>query len=142
MTKKTEMKTVQLTSLKLLGGVAPVFDMPVKIYRIDGTQVEVVFKVKGMKRTDWAALRDAQIESMVAAAEKAVADDGKTTLVDRVTREVDHAVEIILKAATGWSLEEDFNAANLKAMEDLIPGALQETLAKIDIGLFQGRLGN
>ena len=32
-----EIKTVALTSLKSLGGMAPVFDLPVKIDRIDGT---------------------------------------------------------------------------------------------------------
>ena len=137
-----EIKTVALTSLKSLGGMAPVFDLPVKIDRIDGTKAEIIFKVNGMKRTDWAALRDAQIESMVAAAEEAAVSEEKFTLVDRVTREVKNAVQIISQAATGWSLEEEFNAENLEAMEDLIPGALQYSLAAIDLALFQGRVGN
>ena len=137
-----EMKTVALTSLKSLGGIATVFDLPVKIDRIDGTKAEIIFNVSGMKRTDWAALRDAQIESMVAAATEAADSEEKFSLVDRVTREVKNAVQIISQAATGWSLEEEFNAENLEAMEDLIPGALQSSLAAIDLALFQGRLGN
>lgn len=141
MTKK-EMKTVQLTSLKSLGGVAPVFDMPVKVERVDGTVAEIVFNVKGMKRTDWAALRDAQIEGLVAAAESESEGEERATLVGRVQRDVKNAVEIISQAATGWSLEEEFCTENLEAMEDLIPGALQTTLAAIDIALFQGRVGN
>ena len=137
-----EIKTVSLTSLKSLGGAAPVFDLPVKIERVDGTKAEITFKVKGMKRTDWAALRDAQIESMFAAATEAANSDEKFTLVDRVTREVKNAVQIISQAATGWSLDEEFSAENLEAMEDMIPGALQTTLSAIDIALFQGRVGN
>lgn len=137
-----EIKTVSLTSLKSLGGMAPVFDLPVKIDRIDGTKAEIIFKVKGMKRTDWAALRDAQIESMVAAATEAADSEEKFSLVDRVTREVKNAVQIIPQAATGWSLEEEFNAENLEAMEDMMPGALQASLAAIDLAMFQGRVGN
>ena len=137
-----EIKTVALTSLKSLGGMAPVFDLPVKIDRIDGTKAEIIFNVSGMKRTDWAALRDAQIESMVAAAEEAAVSEEKFTLVDSVTRQVKNAIHIISQPATRWSLEKELNAENLEAMEDLIPGALQASLAAIDLALFQGRVGN
>lgn len=137
-----EIKTVTLTSLKSLGGIAPVFDMPVKISRIDGTKAVIVCKIKGMKRTEWAALRDAQIANMVAAAESATDSEERATLVGRVQRDVKNAAEIISQAATGWYLEEEFCPENLEAMEDLLPGALEATLASIDVALFQGRLGN
>lgn len=141
MSKKAE-KTVALTSLKSLGGAIPEFTMPVKVPRVDGTLADLSFTVKGLRRTEWAAARDAYIETLRSKEEAKGEDQEKFSFVDFVTKNIEDAAALVTKAAVGWNLEDDFSTENLLAMEDMMPGSLAITLQSIDQALFHGRVGN
>lgn len=137
-----EQKTVALTSLKSLGGAIPEFTMPVKVPRVDGTLADLSFTVKGLRRTEWAAARDAYIETLRSKEEAKGEDQEKFSFVDFVTKNIEEAAALVTKAAVGWNLEDDFSTENLLAMEDMMPGSLAITLQSIDQALFHGRVGN
>lgn len=137
-----EQKTVALTSLKSLGGAIPEFTMPVKVPRVDGTLADLSFTVKGLRRTEWAAARDAYIETLRSKEEAKGEDQEKFSFVDFVTKNIEEAAALVTKAAVGWNLEDDFGTENLLAMEDMMPGSLAITLQSIDQALFHGRVGN
>lgn len=140
---KTKEKTVALTSLKLLGGAIPEFDMPVKVPRVDGSHVELTFKVKGLRRTEWAQARDAYIEALHAKnVESTEQATEKFSFVSHVTKDIRDAAVLAAKAVVSWDLEDEFSTDNLLAMEDLMPGALSILLQGIDTALFNGRVGN
>lgn len=49
---------------------------------------------------------------------------------------------VVMAFATGWDLEDDFNADNLQAMEDEFGGSLGAVLMAYNVAIYQGRLGN
>lgn len=117
----------------------PEFKVCAKVPRIDGTVAEINVTVPAMRKSAWAKLRD---EHMAVAREKVVNDAEEFTFERMVSAGAADAANLIAKVATGWDLEDEFNAENLTELEDILPGALTEILGRIDAGLFQGRLGN
>ena len=54
-------KTVPVATIKSMAGNVPEFPMPVKIKHLNGTETTVEFMAKAMRKTEWAALRDAHL---------------------------------------------------------------------------------
>jgi len=138
MTKNAQ-KTVALTSLKSLGGAVPEFNMTVKVSRPDGTFTEVTLKLKALRKSEWAKLRDEHIASVREAGKAA---DGEFTFAHQVGIGGQEAAELVCKVATGWDLDDDFTPDNLVELEDIMPSTLGAMLSNIDAALFQGRVGN
>ena len=68
--------------------------------------------------------------------------DAEFSFAVQVGSGVKELADLIVKAAAGWDLEDALTADNIVELEDLVPGSIQAILTKIDIALFQGRLGN
>lgn len=132
-------KSVPAFSLKTLGGASPTFDLPVSIARRDGDDVCITLKVKGLRKSAWAVHRD---EYLAAVRAEGKAVDAEFSFATQVGVGVKELADLIVKAAAGWDLEDALTAENIVELEDLLPGAIQAMLTKIDIALFQGRLGN
>lgn len=140
MTKQAQ-KSVRLTSIKSAGERAPTFDLPVKIPRTDGSVFAITIQAKALRRSDWAAARDAaKPEVPEAEAEKEIVKE--TFFTDLTNRVVADGIAPILKGADGWDLEDKFSAESLQELEDVLPGALQTILSALDAALIGGRLGN
>lgn len=132
-------KSVPAFSLKTLGGAAPVFDLPVSIGRRDGDDVCITLKVKGLRKSAWAAHRD---EYLAALRAEGKAVDGEFSFAVQAGTGVKALADLIAKAVAGWDLEDALTSENVAELEDLLPGAMPAILSKIDLALFQGRLGN
>ena len=132
-------KSVPAFSLKTLGGAAPEFEMPVSIARRDGGDLRITLKVKGLRKSAWAVHRDEYLAAMRAEGKPA---DGEFSFTVQVGSGVKEYADLILKAVTSWDLEDALTADNIADLEDLVPGSIQAILTKIDMALFQGRLGN
>lgn len=132
-------KSAPAFSLKTLGGASPTFDLPVSIGRRDGDDVCINLKVKGLRKSAWAAHRD---EYLAAVRPEGKPADVEFSFATQVGVGVKELADLIVKAAAGWDLEDALTAENIVELEDLLPGAIQAILTKIDIALFQGRLGN
>lgn len=138
MTKNAQ-KTIALTSLKSLGGAVPEFNMTVKVSRPDGTYTEVTLKLKALRKSEWAKLRDEHITAILEAGKSV---EGEFTFSQQVGIGAKEAAELVYKVATGWDLDDEFTPGNLMELEDLLPSALPTMLTNIDSALFQGRVGN
>lgn len=136
---KTDQKSIPAVSLKSLGDTAPEFAMPVEIKRRDGALVAIAFTVKGLRKSEWAAHRDAYLKSIRVEAKP---EDSEFSFAGLVSNGVNEAADLILKAATGWDLEDAMDVKNIVELEDILPSTISATLNKIDGALFQGRLGN
>lgn len=136
---KTDQKSIPAVSLKSLGGAAPEFAMPVEVKRRDGAVVAIAFTVKGLRKSEWAAHRDAYLKSIRVEAKP---EDVEFSFAGLVSGGVNEAATLILKAATAWDLEDAMDVKNIVELEDILPGTISATLNKIDGALFQGRLGN
>lgn len=132
-------KSVPAFSLKTLGGAAPVFDLPVSIARRDGDDVCITLKVKGLRKSAWATHRDEHLAALRAEGKTV---DAEFSFAVQVGTGVKEHTDLIAKATAGWDLEEPLTADNIAELEDLVPGSIQAILTKIDMALFQGRLGN
>lgn len=132
-------KSVPAFSLKTLGGASPTFDLPVSIARRDGDGLSITLKVKGLRKSAWAVHRD---EYLAAVRAEGKAVDAEFSFATQVGVGVKELADLIVKAAASWDLEDALTAENIVELEDLLPGAIQAMLTKIDIALFQGRLGN
>lgn len=141
MSKPDKQKTVQVTSLKALGGAVPTFPLPVTIQLKDGTEAIVHFTAKALRKTEWAALRDAHFGASKVVPE-AGAEPVPFSFVASVGEDMRKGAELVSKCAEGWDLEDAFTAANLIDMEDRFGGTLGNFLAVYDGAIFQGRLGN
>lgn len=137
MTKNAQ-KTVALTSLKSLGGATPEFNMTAKLPRQDGTFIEVTLKLKALRKSEWAKLRDEHIAGLRAGK----SEEGEFTYTHQVVVGVQEAAELLCKVAIGWDLDDEFTPSNLVELEDIMPGAMGTVLANIDAALFHGRVGN
>lgn len=138
MSKDNKTKSIPAASLKLLAGVAPLFDMPIKVARADGSTVALTLKVKGMRKSEWAAIRDENLAVLRAKGEQ---QEGEFSFAKMGAGAKD-AADLITKAATGWDLEDDLTVANIEEMEDIMPGSISAILGAIDAALFHGRSGN
>lgn len=136
---KNAQKTVALTSLKSLGGAVPEFNLTVKVSRPDGTFTEVTLKLKALRKSEWAKLRD---EHIAAVREAGKVEGGEFTYAQQIGVGAQEAAELVSKVATGWDLDDEFTPGNLVELEDILPGAIGAVLANIDAALFYGRAGN
>ena len=128
-------KSIPVTSLKSLGGRAPVFDLPVHLRPLDGEAFTLAFQAKALRKSEWAAARDASETKSAGGAKR-------STYADIVAGGMQEAAELVLKCASGWGLEDEFNAGNLITLEDQCPGSFVAILTAYDRAIFQGRLGN
>lgn len=134
-------KSVPVTSLKTLVGAVPSFDLEVKIKRLDGTETAVTFKAKALRKTEWAGMRDAHLNIAKEAAET-TDEPVKFSFTNAVSEDMRKGAELVSKCASGWDLEDEFNAANLIELEDAFGGTLASFLSAYDAAVFHGRLGN
>lgn len=51
--------------LKRLGAQAPEFDLPVDIQKLDGTPARLVLRCKALRKTEWAAIKDARQRELI-----------------------------------------------------------------------------
>lgn len=135
-------KPVPVTSLKTIGGKAPEFRLPVAIKQLGGEDVTIGFTVKALRKTEWAAMRDASIgESQ----ERSAGDpevETKFSFVNLVNGGMSDAADLVMKFAAGWDLDDPFTHQSLVEMEDQLGGSLALTLQAYDAAIFHGRLGN
>lgn len=151
MSKASKQKSVPVTSLKSLGSAAPEFRLPVTITTLGGEEITVSFTARALRKTEWAALRDALAkpasaeESDTETETEAEAEPGpapKFSFRSFVDGDMKKAADLLLKFATGWDLEDDFGAENLVEMEDRYGGSLSAVVTAYDAAIFHGRLGN
>lgn len=141
MSKPEKQKSVPVTSLKTLGGEVPTFPLPVPVKLKDGSEAVVHFTAKALRKTEWAALRDAHAGADPVAQELD-AEPTPFSFVASVGDDMRKGAELVSKCAQGWDLEDAFTVANLVDMEDRFGGSLGNFLAAYDGAIFQGRLGN
>lgn len=126
----------------MLGNQPPVFPMPVKFKRLDGSEFTITFDVKGMRKTQWAEIKDGFFKATAEQGEAAKESAQKSSLVEIVGKSLHDGGEMILKFATGWDLSDPFNAATLADLEDRFGGSLGRIVEAYDAAAFHGRLGN
>lgn len=140
MSKTEKQKSIPASSIKSLDGASPEFELPAFVPRVGRPDLEVVLKVRGMRKSEWAALRD---EHMKMAREGATKDEkAEFSFLAMVENSSKDAACLICKAVAGWQFDEEVTPANLEELEDIAPGAMNVFLQKIDAALFNGRLGN
>lgn len=133
-------KTVPAFSIKSMADEIPTFPLPLKIKRLNGTETEVEVTAKAMRKTEWAALRDAHMNP-----EKVTPEDGETprfSFVAAVAEDMRKGAELIAKCGTGWDLADPFTADAIAELEDTFGGTLARFLSDYDAAIFHGRLGN
>lgn len=133
-------KSVPVTSLKMMAGKSPTFPLSVTVKNLDGDEFDINLTAKAQRKSEWAAIRDAQrktSEDVDKPAEKA-----DFSFEDMVKDGMRQAAEIVAGAITGWNLEDDFNVDSLIVLEDQCGGSLAKILSKYDAALFTGQLGN
>lgn len=138
MSKTDKQKPV--ANILSLGGIAPEFDMPVSIPRVGADPARVVLRGRGMRKSEWLALRDQHLQE-IKSAEQPVNDDD-FSFVEFFFGKTQEAAALICKAVAGWELEDAFNVASLLDLEDRFPGSLPAILSAYDAALLHGRLGN
>ena len=140
MSKPEKQKSVAVASLKILGGIAPEFDLPVSVRRLDGTTVDLKLRGKGQRKSDWLAARDQHLQE-IAGNDQPVAD-GEFSFAKLIGGKTKEAAELVCKGVVGWDLEDAFSADNLVELEDVLPGSVSAILTAYDAAMFHGRLGN
>lgn len=122
-----------------MGSESPTFIMPVTIKRLGVADAVVNFNVKALRKSEWSALRDA---NMVKVEDKEDGDHAKFTFTSAIGEYVKKAASMVAQVATGWDLEDEFTIANLEDMEDRYGGSMDSFLGAYDAAIFHGRLGN
>ena len=133
-------KTVPVTSLKMMAGKSPTFHLSVTVKNLDGDEFDIKLTAKAQRKSEWAAIRDAQRKTSEDADKPAEKAD--FSFEDMVKDGMRQAAEIVAGAITGWNLEDDFNVDSLIVLEDQCGGSLAKILSKYDAALFTGQLGN
>lgn len=145
----------------------PDFPVTVTLSLLNGDQAALEVTCRHMRKTEWAAIRDAHAvadlqtknkpkdkPSDAPAADQAgdavaaeapfdvaayFADNGVQKMVKE---QLASGAALVLAFATGWDLAEPLDADNLSALEDKHGGALRQIVAAYDMAIHQGRLGN
>lgn len=133
-------KSVPVATIKSMADEIPPFALPLKIKRLNGTETEVEVTAKAMRKSEWAALRDAHMT-----VEKVEQEDGEAqrfSFVKAVGDDMRKVAELIAKCGTGWDLADPFTADSLADMEDTFGGTLARFLSDYDAAIFHGRVGN
>lgn len=134
-------KSVPVATIKSMAGETPTFALPLKIKRLDGTETEVEVTAKAMRKSEWAALRDAHMN-----VEKVAAPEGDApaqfSFAVAIADDMRKGAELIAKCGTGWDLADPFTADSLAELEDQFGGTLARFLGDYDAAIFHGRVGN
>ena len=141
----TKVKSVPVASIKSLAGEAATFPLTVKIKHLNGNETEFTLTAKAMRKSEWAALRDEQINIARSVAESvtdAASEPAKFSWASAVGDDMRKFADLITKCATGWDFEEAFNQDSLIELEDMFGGTLANVLQSYDAAIFHGRLGN
>jgi hypothetical protein len=175
--------------IKRLGGQAPEFDMPVEIRKLDGTPASLTFRCKALKKTEWAAIKDARQREAIEATlnEKEAAESAaveppaaepqekapkrgarkpkagteaeapatakalrevvlrtfdENSLLSAVKDALKTDASLVEKFAIGWDLEDEFNTANLEALENEFAGSLEAAINAYNQAVFRGQVKN
>lgn len=133
-------KSVPVATIKSMADEIPSFALPLKIKRLNGTETEVEVTAKAMRKSEWAALRDAHMN-----VEKVEQEDGEAprfSFAKAVDDDMRKGAELIAKCGTGWDLADPFTADSLAEMENTFGGTLARFLSDYDAAIFHGRVGN
>lgn len=134
-------KSVPVASIKSIRDSVPTFPLPLKLKRLDGTETEVEVTAKAMRKSEWAALRDAHMN-----VEKAELAEGEVappfSFVKAVGDDIRKGAALIVQCGTGWDLADPFTVDSLADLEDSFGGSLARFLSDYDAAIFQGRVGN
>lgn len=141
MSKPVKQKSIPVTSLKTLGGATPTFPLPVPVKLKNGSEAVVSFTAKALRKTEWAALRDAH-SAAGQVTQELDAEFKPFSFVASVGADMRKGAELVSQCAEGWDLEDAFTVASLVDLEDRFGGTLGNFLAAYDAAIFQGRLGN
>lgn len=140
-TKQKSVPVYIISSLAAAKGEFTTFPLPVKFKRLDGTEAELTFTAKVMRKSEWAALRDAQ--AIAPQVEVSEGDEpAKFSWTAAVETDMRKVADLVTQCATGWSVTDEFNLASLIDMEDMFGGTLGAFLSAYDAAIFHGRLGN
>lgn len=133
-------KTVPAFSIKSMADEIPTFALPLKIKRLNGTETEVEVTAKAMRKTEWAALRDAHMNPEKV--EEVEGEAPRFSFAKAVGDDMRKGAELVAKCGTGWDLADPFTVDSLAEMEDTFGGTLARFLSDYDAAIFHGRLGN
>lgn len=156
MSKTDKPKSIPASSLKTLGDQVPTFELPVAFKRLDGSEFSITFHAKGMRKTEWAAVKDAfrkniaDVEAAKTGAEgdapateaEAPAPAAEFSLAKVVGEGLARSADLVTEFATGWELTDPFGVETLADLEDRFGGSLNRIVEAYDAATFQGRLGN
>ena len=120
----------------------PTFKETVKIPRVGGEPLEVVFEYKYLTRKELAVLQDDWNKSTKEMIEKwTKAEDAERSLEEMSEDEINHNVKQLKDIVVGWNFSDEFNDENIRALveatlhtTDSIVNAYYEAYAKAKVG--------
>ena len=127
-----------------LGSAPKSFKHKVAFALLDGSKADITIEFRYRNRAQFAEFI-ADIYPDLKAGPKKADDEVQEVGFDVVgsSREAsERDVNYILAAATGWDLEEDFNAANVQHLVNDFPAASNAIMAAYRIALTEGKAKN
>lgn len=120
----------------------PTFKETVKIPRVGGEPLEVVFEYKYLTRKELAVLQDDWNKATKEMIEKwTKAEDAERSLEEMSEDEINHNVKQLKDIVVGWNFSDEFNDENIRALveatlhtTDSIVKAYYEAYAKAKVG--------
>lgn len=120
----------------------PTFKETVKIPRVGGEPLEVVFEYKYLTRKELAVLQDDWNKATKEMIEKwTKAEDAERSLEEMSEDEITHNVKQLKDIVVGWNFSDEFNDENIRALveatlhtTDSIVKAYYEAYAKAKVG--------
>ncbi len=120
----------------------PTFKETVKIPRVGGEPLEVVFEYKYLTRKELAVLQDDWNKATKEMIEKwTKAGDDERSLEEMSEDEITHNVKQLKDIVVGWNFSDEFNDENIRALveatlhtTDSIVKAYYEAYAKAKVG--------
>ena len=120
----------------------PTFKETVKIPRVGGEPLEVVFEYKYLTRKELAILQDDWNKATKEMIEKwTKAGDDERSLEEMSEDEITHNVKQLKDIVVGWNFSDEFNDENIRALveatlhtTDSIVNAYYEAYAKAKVG--------
>ena len=149
--KKAIMSESKAPKLKSIKGPSGSFPVEITVRHLNGNEASVTFECTARTQTEWSKLRDAGYAEVMAkvktekAKQKAAEKKAKAASEEDPTAETEAAdaieleklfaeriksdATLALKVASGWDLDEPFDATNVADMEDKFPGAIGALVA-------------
>ena len=120
----------------------PTFKETVKIPRVGGEPLEVVFEYKYLTRKELAVLQDDWNKATKEMIEKwTKSEDAERSLEEMSEDEITHNVKQLKDIVVGWNFSDEFNDENIRALveatlhtTDSIVKAYYEAYAKAKVG--------